>query len=62
MKNVLLVLSSPRGDKSYSHRIANQVIDEIRTDHPDVHVVVRDLVKNPLPLGTRKRRDHSSRI
>ena len=49
MKNVLLVLSSPRGDKSYSHRIANQVIDEIRTDHPGARVVVRDLVKNPLP-------------
>ena len=30
MKNVLLVLSSPRGNESYSHRVANHVIDEIR--------------------------------
>jgi len=49
MKNVLLVLSSPRGDESYSHRIANQVVDEIRAGHPDANVVIRDLVKNPLP-------------
>ena len=26
MKNVLLVLSSPRGNESYSHRIANHAV------------------------------------
>jgi len=49
LKNVLLVLSSPRGDESYSHRVANQVIEEIRVDHPDADVVIRDLVNDPLP-------------
>ena len=49
MKNVLLVLSSPRGNESYSHRIANHVVDEIRADDPDVEVVVRDLANDPLP-------------
>ena len=34
MKNVLLVLSSPRGNESYSHRVANHVIDEIRATQP----------------------------
>jgi FMN-dependent NADH-azoreductase len=49
MKDVLLVLSSPRGDESYSQRIAKQFVDEIRARHPDADVVVRDLAKNPLP-------------
>ncbi len=43
------MLSSPRGDESYSHRIANHVVDEIRVDHPGAEVVVRDLVNDPLP-------------
>src|SRR5438552_2022587 len=49
MKNVLLVLSSPRGNESYSHRVANHVIDEIRAEHPGVEVVIRDLANDPLP-------------
>src|SRR6266581_5473915 len=49
MKNVLLVLSSPRNNESYSHRVANHVIDEIRADHPVVEVVIRDLASAPLP-------------
>ena len=38
MKNVLLVLSSPRGDESYSQRMASRVVDEIRARHPDADV------------------------
>lgn len=49
MNNVLLVLSSPRGDESYSHRIARQVVDELQDGHSDVEVVVRDLVRDPPP-------------
>ena len=49
MNNVLLVLSSPRGRESYSHRIAHQIVDEIHTHNPQAEVVVRDLTLEPLP-------------
>jgi uncharacterized membrane protein YdfJ with MMPL/SSD domain len=45
----VLVLRSPRGNESYSHRVANHVIDEIRADHPIVEVAIRDLANDPLP-------------
>ena len=49
MNNVLLVLSSPRGRESYSHRIAHQIVDEIHTHNPQAEVVVRDLTLEPPP-------------
>ena len=49
MKNILLVLSSPRGQRSYSHQFANDIVDDLKMRHSGASVVVRDLVKDPLP-------------
>jgi FMN-dependent NADH-azoreductase len=49
MKNVLLVLSSPRGQQSYSHQFASHIVDDLKARNPGVTVVVRDLVKEPVP-------------
>jgi FMN-dependent NADH-azoreductase len=49
MKNVLLVLSSPRGPQSYSHQFASHIVDGLKVRHPEATVVVRDLAKEPLP-------------
>jgi FMN-dependent NADH-azoreductase len=49
MKNILLVLSSPRGAQSYSHRFAHQVVEDLVKRHPGAPVVVRDLAQAPLP-------------
>jgi FMN-dependent NADH-azoreductase len=49
MANVLLVTSSPRGGASYSSRIAEKVVTELREHDPDALVMVRDLAQAPLP-------------
>ncbi len=49
MKRILLVSSSPRGAQSYSHRVAQRVVDEFAAREPGAEVVVRDLVRDPLP-------------
>jgi FMN-dependent NADH-azoreductase len=49
MKNILLVLSSPRGWQSYSHQFASHVVDDLKSRHPGAKVVVRDVAKEPLP-------------
>jgi len=49
MKNVLLVLSSPRGEHSYSHRFAREIVGGLTVQHPEATVAVRDLAKEPLP-------------
>jgi len=49
MKNILLVLSSPRGQQSYSHQFATDIVDDLKLRHPGATVVVRDLAKEPLP-------------
>lgn len=47
--NILYVSSSPRGSESYSNRVAESVVRELREGHPDAHVVLRDLANHPLP-------------
>ena len=47
--NILHVTSSARGNASYSNRVAAQVIDEISGRSPGATVVLRDLVREPLP-------------
>src|SRR5262249_7919916 len=49
MTQILFLTSSPRGDASYSNRIAARVLDELRSAHPDSRLTVRDLAKNPVP-------------
>jgi len=49
MKNILFVSSSPRGAESYSHQVAQKVIDGLKSSHPEANVVERDVAKQPLP-------------
>ena len=47
--NVLYLTSSPRGADSYSTRVANDLIADIRRDNPGAAIKVRDLAADPLP-------------
>ncbi|HEY1436672.1 MAG TPA: FMN-dependent NADH-azoreductase [Casimicrobiaceae bacterium] len=49
MKNILLILGSPRGRASYSHQIGRRVVDDLKSRYPSAKVVVRNLTKEPLP-------------
>ncbi len=48
MSNILLLLSSPRGD-SFSSKVARAVVDELRASDPSASLTVRDLAREPLP-------------
>jgi FMN-dependent NADH-azoreductase len=45
MTKILYLKSSPRGDDSYSSRVADHAIAELRRAHADARVVERDLAK-----------------
>src|ERR1700720_2406654 len=49
MANILLITSSPRGSESYSNRIADTVIRDLRNNDPDALLMARDLAQDPLP-------------
>jgi FMN-dependent NADH-azoreductase len=49
MTNILLVLSSPRGEASHSTQVARSLVDQLKADRPDAAVTVRDLASDPLP-------------
>jgi FMN-dependent NADH-azoreductase len=49
MCNILYISSSPRGSASYSNRIAESVIRDLRKNDPNATVIVRDLAQEPLP-------------
>jgi FMN-dependent NADH-azoreductase len=52
MKNILLVLGSPRDRASYSHQIARRVVDDLKSRYPGAKVVVRNFAREPLPEVT----------
>jgi FMN-dependent NADH-azoreductase len=47
--NILHITSSPRGNASYSNRVAANVLDELTARNPGATVTVRDLAREPLP-------------
>jgi FMN-dependent NADH-azoreductase len=49
MKNILLIQSSPRGSESYSQRVADSIVNEIKDRNPITTVTFRDLAEDPLP-------------
>lgn len=49
MKNILLIQTSPRGNKSASRQMAQSVVEDLKLRHPGAHIVVRDLAENPPP-------------
>ncbi len=48
MKNILLILGSPRG-RAYSQQIGRRIVDDLKSRYPSAKVVVRNLTKEPLP-------------
>jgi FMN-dependent NADH-azoreductase len=49
MKNILLVLGSPRGSASYSNQIGRRIVDDLKARYPAAAVTVRNLGKEALP-------------
>jgi FMN-dependent NADH-azoreductase len=49
MSRILLVISSPRGDLSYSTRVARSLVERLKADDRTSIVTVRDLASAPLP-------------
>lgn len=49
MKNILLIQSSPRGSESYSQRVADSIVNEIKDRDPNTTITFRDLAQDPLP-------------
>ncbi len=49
MTKILYIKSSPRGDASYSTRVAYHAINELRRAHPHAEIVERDLGREAPP-------------
>lgn len=49
MKNVLKIISSPRGKASFSNKLADAIIEKIKAVHPVADVTTLDLNSNPYP-------------
>ncbi len=49
MKKILHIISSPKGERSFSVQLGNAIIDKIQAANPGSTVVVHDLTKNPFP-------------
>jgi len=49
MKNILHIISSPKGARSFSNKLANAVIDKIKEAHPGSVVHIRDVAAHPFP-------------
>ena len=49
MNNVLVITSSANGESSVSGRLATRFIDQLRSRHPGLGVVVRDVGAEPVP-------------
>ena len=49
MKNILFIQSSPKGSESYSQRVADLIVNEIKERYCRTRIVFRDLSADPLP-------------
>jgi FMN-dependent NADH-azoreductase len=49
MKKILHIISSPKGQNSFSIKLGNAIIDKIKAANPGSTVAVKDLTKNPFP-------------
>lgn len=47
---VLQINSSARSEGSNSTRVANEIVERLRSSNPNASVVVRDLARNPHPV------------
>jgi FMN-dependent NADH-azoreductase len=49
MKKILNIISSVKGDDSFSIKLSNAVLDKITSIYPDSSIHTRDLSKSPFP-------------
>jgi FMN-dependent NADH-azoreductase len=49
MKKILHIISSPKGENSFSIKLGNAIVDKIIAENPGSTVTVNDLTKHPLP-------------
>jgi len=49
MKKILHIISSPKGENSFSIKLGNAIIDKVVAAYPDSTVQTRNLTVNPLP-------------
>jgi len=49
MKKILHIISSPKGENSFSIRLGNAIVDQVKAADPDSTVRVHDLTKHPFP-------------
>lgn len=49
MKKILHVISSPRGEASYSVKLGRSIVDRLVATYPGSTVTEKNLTKNPLP-------------
>lgn len=49
MKNILHLISSPRGSESISIKLANAIIEKIQDEYPGSTVAETDLLKSNVP-------------
>jgi FMN-dependent NADH-azoreductase len=49
MKNILHIISSPRGEASFSIRLGQRIIESLQTAIPETTVKVHDLTNGPFP-------------
>lgn len=49
MKKILHIISSPRGEESFSIKLGNAIVDKIKSTYPGSTVKVNDLVTNQFP-------------
>jgi len=49
MSKILHIISSPRGESSNSIKLANAIIDRLKSKDPGAVVTVKDLTKSPFP-------------
>ncbi|WP_317169184.1 NAD(P)H-dependent oxidoreductase [Mucilaginibacter humi] len=49
MKKILHIISSPKGENSFSVKLGNAIVNKITAANPGSTVRVKDLTKNPFP-------------
>jgi len=49
MKKILHIISSPKGESSYSIKLGNAIVDKLKAADPGSTVQVHDLTKHPFP-------------
>jgi FMN-dependent NADH-azoreductase len=49
MKKILNIVSSAKGDQSFSNKLSGGIIDKLLTVYPGSQVLTRDLATHPLP-------------